>query len=1046
MTSSPGPSRNINFCLKSIALLCARQLRLRLLVCVRAYNFVNLFAEPCRNPVGECSCLVSLLFREVPVSRGKDPREGGGIDSCCSLDEVDGHGALKVGGVGTGDSTGECPPAEEEQQDVRGVLKRRVETKEHTEDKLRKQEAEQVDFRTVLGKKIVPKSLSEEELKEIPTEQMDFRAKLQRQVKPKTLSEEERKVNSPQQVDFRGVLKSKGTPKVLPQEKAPSKPATPNFRSALNSKKSPPVENNVAPANTRSPQPTKQEEKNDVNCEHGCSVVDGRIIKEEAVSKGKRLVFTELLTDTRVVDGEKLVLQCRVASEPPALVTWTLAGKTIKPSKFIVLSQEGPLCSLTIEKVLPEDRGQYKCVAENSTGRAECACTVHVDDSPATKTPKPTEKKTKKPKTASFPIPATENEATVKKKPPSKTPPKTALPPQILQSPGNMKVRSGEPAELLCKIAGTQPLTCKWLKFKKEIEGSESMKIENTETSSKLTIYPTKHEHSGCYFLQVENRLGSKQVQINLTVVDKPDPPAGTPCASQVRSSTLTLSWYGPTYDGGSVVESYTVEIWNSVDKQWTDLVTCRSTSYYIQNLQPEKEYKFRVRAVNVYGVSEPSQESDPVTVGEKIEERDLTISAISYRLAIPEISVKDNAAFHWGKFGQVFKLVEKKNKKVWAGKFFKAYTAKDKESVRQEISIMNRLHHPKLVQCVDAFESKADVVMVLELVSGGELFERIIDEDFELTERECIQYMQQIIEGVQFIHKQEIVHLDLKPENIMCINKTGTRIKLIDFGLARRLENTQSLKVLFGTPEFVAPEVINYEPIGYPTDMWSIGVICYILMICPLPRRRLDCTQCRQHQWLQKDTKNMAAKKLSKERMKKYMARRKWQKTGHAVRAIGRLSSMAMISGLSAKKVSAGSPTSPSSTETLETTDDVDQKLLEAVAEERPSMKPYFATKIADTEVVEGSAARFDCKIEGYPDPEVIWYRDDQPIKESRHFEIDYDEDGNCSLIISEACGDDDAKYTCKAVNSLGEVTCTAELIVEVMEEGEGGAQTEEE
>ena len=72
--------------------------------------------------------------------------------------------------------------------------------------------------------------------------------------------------------------------------------------------------------------------------------------------------------------------------------------------------------------------------------------------------------------------------------------------------------------------------------------------------------------------------------------------------------------------------------------------------------------------------------------------------------------------------------------------------------------------------------------------VSGGELFERIIDEDFELTERECIKYMRQISEGVEYIHKQGIVHLDLKPENIMCVNKTGTRIKLIDFGLARRL------------------------------------------------------------------------------------------------------------------------------------------------------------------------------------------------------------------------------------------------------------------
>lgn len=64
------------------------------------------------------------------------------------------------------------------------------------------------------------------------------------------------------------------------------------------------------------------------------------------------------------------------------------------------------------------------------------------------------------------------------------------------------------------------------------------------------------------------------------------------------------------------------------------------------------------------------------------------------------------------------------------------------------------------------------------------------MDEDFELSEREVIKYMLQIIDGVAFIHKQGIVHLDLKPENIMCINKTGSKIKLIDFGLARRLGN----------------------------------------------------------------------------------------------------------------------------------------------------------------------------------------------------------------------------------------------------------------
>jgi myosin-light-chain kinase len=72
---------------------------------------------------------------------------------------------------------------------------------------------------------------------------------------------------------------------------------------------------------------------------------------------------------------------------------------------------------------------------------------------------------------------------------------------------------------------------------------------------------------------------------------------------------------------------------------------------------------------------------------------------------------------------------------------------------------------------------------------------------------------------------------LFIKPENILCQSKEGHRLKIIDFGLARRFDPEQSLKVLFGTPEFVAPEVVNYEKIDYGTDMWSIGVICYVLL-----------------------------------------------------------------------------------------------------------------------------------------------------------------------------------------------------------------------
>ncbi|XP_059427400.1 myosin light chain kinase, smooth muscle isoform X2 [Carassius carassius] len=964
----------------------------------------------------------------------------------------------------------------------------------------------------------------------------DFRAALKPRSGPKPGSEI--KTSTPTKVDFRSLLNKKdGSPKAPAATPLPSS-APSDFRSILNKKQAPEpekTEKNEQNSSKLAPKTPQKEKQSDVNGVNGGAIDKKVNIKENATTEkkasstdagttekkekatpekkttggqitetndkgakvvnggkkdtGKLPVFKQPLGDITVVDGERLRLECQVTSDPQAVITWILDGKIVKASKFIVLSQEGEKCSLTIDKALPEDEGHYTCKAENAHGKTECSCMVTVDD-PSNPS---ADKKNRKSSSAT---PTTENEARIKKKP---APAKQGSLPQFLQFPGDQKIRAGEKVELLGNFGGTAPITCTWLKFKKPIKpGSGGISIETTENSSHLTIAASDQDHCGCYTLELQNKFGTKQASLNLTIVDKPDPPAGIPAASDIRKSSLTLSWYGPTYDGGSIVQSYNLEIWNSIDNTWNDLTSCNSTSYHVQNLLTDRQYKFRIRAVNVYGVGEPSAESEPITVGvEEVtekkegEEVGATVSdddeekEPEYRDVVikKDCSVKDfydiEDRLGTGKFGQVFKLVEKSTKKVWAGKFIKAFSQKEKENVRQEIDIMNSLHHPKLVQCVDAFVGKSDMVMVLEIISGGELFERIVDEDFELTEREVIKYMLQIIDGVQFIHKQGIVHLDLKPENIMCINKTGSKIKLIDFGLARRLEESGSLKVLFGTPEFVAPEVINYEAISYPTDMWSIGVICYILVSGLSPfmgdndnetlanvtsatwdfedeafdeisdqakdfissllkkdmRARLTCAQCLEHSWLKQDTKNMEAKQLSKERMKKYILRRRWQKTGNAVRAISRFSSMGMLGGIGPKK---SSPT-----------DEPPASFLESVEDENHTpVAPSFSSVIQDVEVVEGSAARFDCKIEGYPDPEVVWYKDDQPIKETRHFQIDYEEDGHCSLVISEVCPDDDAKYTCKAVNSLGEATCTAELMVEFMqeEEGEVDAEGEEE
>lgn len=114
--------------------------------------------------------------------------------------------------------------------------------------------------------------------------------------------------------------------------------------------------------------------------------------------------------------------------------------------------------------------------------------------------------------------------------------------------------------------------------------------------------------------------------------------------------------------------------------------------------------------------------------------------------------------------------------------------------------------------------------------LSGGELFEFLVEQEY-LTENEAMGFIQQVVEAVDYIHDCHIIHLDIKPENIVLKNKKENKVKLIDFGLAKIIPPGEVVKAITGTPEFVAPEVINYEPVGTPTDMWAIGVLTFILL-----------------------------------------------------------------------------------------------------------------------------------------------------------------------------------------------------------------------
>ncbi|KAH7420861.1 hypothetical protein KP509_13G026300 [Ceratopteris richardii] len=166
-----------------------------------------------------------------------------------------------------------------------------------------------------------------------------------------------------------------------------------------------------------------------------------------------------------------------------------------------------------------------------------------------------------------------------------------------------------------------------------------------------------------------------------------------------------------------------------------------------------------------------------------------------------------------------------------------KIYKENMVEQIKREISTMKRASHPNVVKLYEVMASKSNIYFVMEYVSGGELFNKISREK-RLKEDEARKYFQQLINAVSYCHSRGVCHRDLKPENLLLDSQGNLRIS--DFGLSALPQQCREdglLHTTCGTPNYVAPEVIvskGYD--GAKADLWSCGVILYVLMAGYLP------------------------------------------------------------------------------------------------------------------------------------------------------------------------------------------------------------------
>ncbi|KAI5635694.1 protein kinase domain-containing protein [Phthorimaea operculella] len=153
---------------------------------------------------------------------------------------------------------------------------------------------------------------------------------------------------------------------------------------------------------------------------------------------------------------------------------------------------------------------------------------------------------------------------------------------------------------------------------------------------------------------------------------------------------------------------------------------------------------------------------------------------------------------------------------------------------IRREIQNLKLFRHPHIIKLYQVISTPTDIFMIMEYVSGGELFDYIVKRG-KLQEHEARRFFQQIISGVDYCHRHMIVHRDLKPENLLLDH--NMHVKIADFGLSNMMMDGEFLRTSCGSPNYAAPEVISGKLYAGPeVDVWSCGVILYALLCGTLP------------------------------------------------------------------------------------------------------------------------------------------------------------------------------------------------------------------
>ena len=191
------------------------------------------------------------------------------------------------------------------------------------------------------------------------------------------------------------------------------------------------------------------------------------------------------------------------------------------------------------------------------------------------------------------------------------------------------------------------------------------------------------------------------------------------------------------------------------------------------------------------------------------------------------------------GKFANVYKSMHKPSKRMVSIKILEKHSlsSKELEMIHNEIEILKLCQHPNILKLYDIIENNEKIYIITELIEGVDLFTYLENKNFDLEESICNMIIKKLSSALFYLNIFGIVHRDIKPENILLTNNSKNyNIKLIDFGLGIILGPNEKSEQPFGTVSYVAPEVLSGKKYDKSVDIWSLGILSYLLLVGRLP------------------------------------------------------------------------------------------------------------------------------------------------------------------------------------------------------------------